>query len=515
MSAGPVLPRRFGTYLLTESLGQDALGSVFRVLRLSAERGFGRLRVLESPEIDEDALLDAIEANGEIHSFLKNPAIARGVQMDSVDGVAFIAWNEPSGRTLDSLIATVRQRGQQVPIEHALLIGEKIATALDHAYNTTVDGERTLHGLVWPGFVSISDDGEIRLAGFGLAAGLSPSLARPRFAREIARYLAPEHVASGQIQKNSDVYSVGAILFELLFGRLPAGNDALADLRTATQQMPHITPELAAVLRQCLSPAGARYQSSGELRRELGKILFSGPYSPSTFNLAFFLNNLFAAEIEAETRQRAREMALDPGAIPELTETATRASGTAPTSVARGRGRTALPAPSLGSRLGRGSPRPGRARRDGLPDLSAPRHPGSPPLPAPARDADARLESSSDRVARRGAPGTARRLRRAVQRRSRAPGRPGDSPAGDRNTAQSPGEAGRSRPRRRGAPNGSAVRAPDPRLAQPDRRSPRTDRGPCNRERERKRAGAGTDRSFRSPGAEARATGRRAISMLT
>jgi serine/threonine protein kinase len=332
MSAGPVLPRRFGLYLLTESLGQDALGSVFRVLRLSAERGFGRLRVLESPEIDEDALLDAIEGNGEIHSFLKNPAIARGVQMDSVDGVAFIAWNEPSGRTLDSLIETVRQRGQQVPIEHALLIGEKIATALDHAYNTTVDGERTLHGLVWPGFVSVSDDGEIRLAGFGLAAGLAPSLARPRFAREIARYLAPEHVASGRIQKNSDVYSVGAILFELLFGRLPEGNDALADLRTATQQMPHITPELAAVLRQCLSPAGTRYQSSGELRRELGKILFSGPYSPSTFNLAFFLNNLFAAEIEAETRQRAREMALDPGAIPELTQTATHASGPAPAS---------------------------------------------------------------------------------------------------------------------------------------------------------------------------------------
>src|SRR4029077_15793357 len=133
----------------------------------------------------------------------------RGVQMDAVAGVPFIAWNEPSGRTLDRFIAMVRGKHQQVPVEHALLIGEKIATALDHAYNTTVDGERTLHGLVWPGFVSVSDDGEIRLAGFGLAAGLAPSLARPRFAREIARYLAPENVGSGHIQKKSDVYSGG------------------------------------------------------------------------------------------------------------------------------------------------------------------------------------------------------------------------------------------------------------------------------------------------------------------
>ena len=76
--------------------------------------------------------------------------------MDAVDGVPFIAWNDPSGRTLDRLIAMVRGKHQEVPVEHSLLIGEKVATALDHAYNTTVDGERTLHGLVWPGFISIS-----------------------------------------------------------------------------------------------------------------------------------------------------------------------------------------------------------------------------------------------------------------------------------------------------------------------------------------------------------------------
>jgi serine/threonine protein kinase len=261
-----------------------------------------------------------------VHSFLKNPAIARGVQMDAVDGVPFIAWNEPSGRTLDRLIAMARGKHPQVPIEHALLIGEKVATALDHAYNTTVDGERTLHGLIWPGFISISDDGEIRLVGFGLAPGIASSMARPRFALEIARYLAPEHVASGQIGKSSDVYSVGAILFELLFGRLPNASNPLGDLRAATQQMPQISSELVGVLRQCLSPAESRYPSSGELRRELGKILFSGPYAPSTFNLAFFLNSLFASEIEAETRQRARELSLDPGTVPEMAAPAPRAS---------------------------------------------------------------------------------------------------------------------------------------------------------------------------------------------
>ncbi len=311
-------PRRFGTYLLTASLGQDAMGRVFRALRVSGERGFVRLHILESPEISEDAVLDAIEGNGEIHSFLKNPAIARGVHMDAVDGVAFIAWDEPSGRTLDSLLAKARGLNQKIPFEHALLIAEKVATALDHAYNTTVDGERTLHGLVWPGFVSISDDGETRLTGFGLAPGFFPSFEKPRFAREVGPYLAPEERTSLTIGKNSDVYSVGVLLFELLVGRLPSASDPLSDLRDVTRQGAPIMPEVAPMLRNCLSRADARYQSSGDVRRELGKLLFSGPYSPSTFNLAFFLHNLLSTEIEAENKARATEAPLDPGSIPEM-----------------------------------------------------------------------------------------------------------------------------------------------------------------------------------------------------
>src|ERR1700730_11454438 len=139
------LPRPFGNYLLTAALGEDALGRVYRALRRSGEGVFVRLRVLETPELSAEALIDAIEENGEIHGFLKNPAIARGVDMDAVDGVPYIAWNEPTGRTLDALLAKSRALARKMPVEHALLIAEKIATALDHAYNTTIDGDRTLH----------------------------------------------------------------------------------------------------------------------------------------------------------------------------------------------------------------------------------------------------------------------------------------------------------------------------------------------------------------------------------
>jgi protein TonB len=311
------LPRRFGSYVLTAQLGEDALGTVYRALRERPEKGFVRLRILENAEISEDAVLDAIQENGEIHSFLKNPAIARGVQMDSVEGVPFLAWAEESGRTLDQLLQRAPTLQGRIPIEHSLLVAEKVATALEHAYNTTVEGERTLHGLVWPGFVSLSDDGETTLTGFGLASGLLPSRGRPRFAREIAPYLAPEERSEGKIGKNSDVYSVGVMLFELLTGRVPAAGGPVADLLAVARGPSPLPPEVTEVLKMCLSDAASRYQSSGELRRELGKLLFSGPYSPSTFNLAYFLNNLFAAEIENETRAREKEGGLDTAGIRE------------------------------------------------------------------------------------------------------------------------------------------------------------------------------------------------------
>ena len=181
-----------------------------------------------------------------------------------------------------------------------------------------IDGDRTLHGLVWPGFVSISDDGDIRLGGFGLAPGVLPSIDRPR-ARERGRRLPSPRRSGDPAWSGGTRTSTPSACFcsscspDMPRRRIPSRSS----VGPAPGGPPPLQPEILALLRMTLAPAESRYASSGDLRRELGKLLFSGPYSPSTFNLAYFLNDQFRDEIEAETRARKREAAFEmPGVGP-------------------------------------------------------------------------------------------------------------------------------------------------------------------------------------------------------
>lgn len=325
MAENEIVPRLFGSYLLAEKIGADALGKVYRARKIENPSAFFRLRIFDAPRLDSEPVLIAIEENGAVHDFLKNPAVARDVELDSVEGDAFLAYRDAGGRTLDALIEISRKRPFPIPIEHSLLIAEKIATGLDHAYNSLIDGERTLHGLVWPGFVDISDEGETRLVGFGLAEGVLASRSAPSVQGLLHPFLAPEVRSSGKPTRTGDVYSTAAILVAMLTGAAPPLDPAAAlaaELKLFGGEEA-IPADIAAVLKVALAESpDNRYETAGALRRELGKLLFSGKYAPSTFNFAFFLTNLLKAEIAAEQAQRKEESGWDANRYPRPAVTA-------------------------------------------------------------------------------------------------------------------------------------------------------------------------------------------------
>lgn len=292
MSTAPLLSRHLGDYLLVAQLSEDALGSVFRALHAADERRFVRLRVLRSSELSEEAIVTVIRENAIWSASLAHPAIVDRPLLDVVEGIPFTTWDETSGWTLDTMLARVRAFGIRIPAEYALLIAERIAAALEHLHRVGGAGRGARHGLLWPGFVSISHDAAVRVGGFGLAEAVVPSLDQPRLTAEVAPYLAPETREEGLLDPRADVYALGMILAELLTGRRPSVGSPPPELRAGDPR----SDELESFLHRCLAPRESRFASAVHAHREIQQMVTGNPFSLYTANLALFLYKLLNPE---------------------------------------------------------------------------------------------------------------------------------------------------------------------------------------------------------------------------
>ena len=313
MSASAPNPRPFGPYVLTRALGADPLGEVWRGGTPGAPRlrPFLYVRTFTSAAIDRTALVGAMETAIGLVEDVRGPAVAKDTVMGVVDDTPFLAVEYVDGRTLDNLFAA-RVLGAFMPPEHGLLIAERLLTALE-ACAPFEQATGAPHGFLVPGFVAVSNEGEARVFGFGLGAGLLPALEAPRARQAFASYVAPEVLASGKPGPAGDIYSVGAILLEALTGKPPIPGVALESIETAALAIDGtpVPEDLRRLLRRALHPDPAtRDRNVSVYRRDLSALLYGGPYAPSTFNLAFFLQKHFERAIEREKLEMAANESL-------------------------------------------------------------------------------------------------------------------------------------------------------------------------------------------------------------
>ncbi|HYB54359.1 MAG TPA: protein kinase, partial [Thermoanaerobaculia bacterium] len=285
------LPRPFGDHLLVAQLGDDPLGSVYRAIHSADDKRFVRLRILQSGELAPRAVLAAVQRLEERLADLAHEGTVRRPQFGVVSGVPYMAWYETAGWTLDRVLAMARAAKAPVTTEYSLLLGEKMMEAMEAA-TRFLPRDLTPHGALWPGFVSISNDAEVRIAGFGLAPAILPALRKPRVSREIAPYVAPEARERKRAQASSDVYSLGIMLLELLTGRRPALGAPLPELRSGDP----FSQEIGAFLKVALAPPEERYASVADMRRALQETMRAAPKLLYPAGLAFYLYKLLNPE---------------------------------------------------------------------------------------------------------------------------------------------------------------------------------------------------------------------------
>lgn len=308
----------FGPYLLLKTRAQDALGELWRAGEME-RTGFSRivwLRIFNHKGLDRSALESDLAVANQIAGQLKGANIARAATFGVEGGVPFMAWDFIPGQPLDQLLARVASEQFPVAIDNALLITEKIAAALAAGLTVERGGEPLIHGFLTPAMVMVGNDGEAMVAGFGLTRGLLANLDRVEVQAMAAPYLAPEVLSTASASRRGDVYSLGAILYHLLCGQpLPADPrrraEALAAPQLAHEEGP-VPDDVLAILRKALAAKPEeRFSSAVDFKRDLEKLLYGGAYSPTTFNLALFMDRLYRQEIEEEDRELQREKSLD------------------------------------------------------------------------------------------------------------------------------------------------------------------------------------------------------------
>ena len=301
---------QFGNYLLLKKLSEDALGETFRAGKLG-KQGVERvilLRIFNGQGLDGEKLAQRIQSRAPLQQALKSPNLGLGLDLGQVRGVPYIAYDYISGKTLAQLLEQAAKKHSPIPLDHALLMTERIALGLAVAYETRIGDERVQHGFLIPQLVIVSNEGELRLLGFEASNGLREAANHPLIKQAAGRYLAPEVLAGAAPAKSDDVYSLGAILFELLTGRaLPVstagGQAALVDQAVIAADGGNLHPDLANLLKRSLVPREQRIGDAVTWHKTLAKMMFDGQYNPTTFNLAFFMHNLFREEIERETQE--------------------------------------------------------------------------------------------------------------------------------------------------------------------------------------------------------------------
>ncbi|MEM9290890.1 MAG: TonB family protein [Acidobacteriota bacterium] len=315
---------RFGSYVLLKKLGEDPLGETFRAGRFGAQ-GIEQvvlLRVLNGTGLPHQ-LWQRISDRADLQGVLKSPNLGHGVDFGEIDGTAFVAYDYISGKDVAALLVQAQRQHNPVPMDHALLISERIALGLSNAYENRFRDSRVVHGFVTPHLVMISNEGETRSLGFEISPGLRELAPSNPGMQQLERYLSPETLAGQPPAKSDDVYSLGVILYELLTGEPYAQSpDATfgqrVDIATLAETGEPLPAEIATLLKRSLAPRDQRIGDVVSWHKAISQLMIQLQQNPTTFNLAFFMHSLFREEIERETREIQVEKTIEPNLPPAV-----------------------------------------------------------------------------------------------------------------------------------------------------------------------------------------------------
>src|SRR6202163_334802 len=256
---------RLGSYEVLSQIGAGGMGEVYQAHDTKLGRDVA-IKVLPEAFAHDADRLSRFQREAKILASLNHPNIATIHGLEQSGGTSYLVMELVSGETLQERV----KRDGAVPIEEALDIAKQISEALEAAHEKGI-----IHRDLKPANVKLTPEGKVKVLDFGLAKAFagdtttedmsnSPTLSMAATMQGVilgtAAYMSPEQAKGKVVDKRTDIFAFGCVLYELLTGKQTFHGEDVTDILAAVvraepdwQALADVTPvKIRALLRRCL-----------------------------------------------------------------------------------------------------------------------------------------------------------------------------------------------------------------------------------------------------------------------
>ena len=307
-------PQRFGKYILLDRIASGGMAEVFRAKVMGAEN-FHRLVAIKCilPHlVEDDEFCRMFVDEAKLASNLSHANISQIYELGNHGGRLYIVMELIAGFNLRELTKRVRKLNLRLPDSLVAYIISKAAEGLDYAHEMkNLDGSaiNLVHRDVSPQNILLSFDGAVKLVDFGIAKAeqrlteTQSGVLKGKFS-----YMAPEQVRGNGVDKRSDIFALGCVLWELLAGKKAFQGETDLEilekvrnpkLRPIHQVDSQISEVFSPIVEKAMATNPAeRYQRAHELAEALQPLMIDQKVIVGSRVAAEFMQHLYQEEIE-------------------------------------------------------------------------------------------------------------------------------------------------------------------------------------------------------------------------